>query len=468
MSVFNTEAEVDSTLNANDGLHYLDLQQLLTKQKQFHQIEKQRLSEESHTVATMTVHSVSPERTPTQHQICAGGTKPNTVVVIDKSSSLPPTLEHHLAIHLWMGWIGLYVLSATTVVVGIILLSLARLSSGFISKILVSSSEVDCRSIAATFPMRNSTRYPTYSSEGPTYGTYNIFTRTVPATAPIMSDSHISSSSLIILAMYIVELSTVIWCLLVFFAVLISAVAPLNKHGSPNPKWCLSIGNWIMRMGSEYFKLKVVLEDYDAMRLSAETGKPAIFVLEPHDVLPVSIFSLCDFLGALPGKRRLIGCISSACFKVPLMRHVWSWVCAESIDRKNVVRLLKEGVSVCLCPGGVREVIEMSIQQEQRSKRLHNSKGLKRSTTNSKTAIIPLEGEEVLGNGCINDMKKSLSTLKDGEAEVEEEVLEEECVLYLRARKGFVRLALQHGCPLVPMFTFGQRAVLEPWFCTNR
>ena len=131
------------------------------------------------------------------------------------------------------------------------------------------------------------------------------------------------------------------------------------------------------------------------MRLSAETGKPAIFVLEPHDVLPVSIFSLCDFLGALPGKRRLIGCISSACFKVPLMRHVWSWVCAESIDRKNVVRLLKEGVSVCLCPGGVREVIEMSIQQEQRSKRLHNSKGLKRSNTHSKTAIIPLEGEEV-------------------------------------------------------------------------
>ena len=424
----------------------------------------------------MTVHSVSPERTPIQHHICAGGTKPNTVVVIDKSSSLPPTLEHHLAIHLWMGWIGLYVLSATTVVVRIILLSLFRLSGGFISQILVSSSEVDCRSIAATFPIRNSTRYPTYSSEGPTYGTYNIFTRTVPATAPIMSDSHISSSSLIILAMYIVELSTAIWCLLAFFAVLISAVAPLNKHGSPNPKWCLSIGNWIMRMGSEYFKLKVVLEDYDAMRLSAETGKPAIFVLEPHDVLPVSIFSLCDFLGALPGKRRLIGCISSACFKVPLMRHVWSWVCAESIDRKNVVRLLKEGVSVCLCPGGVREVIEMSIQQEQRSKRqrLHNSKGLKRNNTHTKAAIIPLESEseEVLskGKGCINDIKKSSITLEDPEAEVEvgEEVLEDDCVLYLRARKGFVRLALQHGCPLVPMFTFGQRAVLEPWFCTNR
>ena len=32
----------------------------------------------------------------------------------------------------------------------------------------------------------------------------------------------------------------------------------------------------------------------------------------------------------------------------------------------------------------------------------------------------------------------------------------------------FVRLALQHGCPLVPMFTFGQRAVLVPWFCSNR
>jgi Diacylglycerol acyltransferase len=419
----------------------------------------------------MTVHCVSPERTPTEHHVCDEGSKPKAVVVIDKSGSLPPTLEHHLAIHLWMGWIGLYVLLATSVVVGTISLSLFRLSSGSIPHTLLSTSGGDCQSKSAMVSIHNNTHYPSYTSSCCRHASSG----TVPATAHIMSNSHMSSSSLMFLAIYYLELSTAICCLLSLLAVLISALAPLNKHGSPNPKWCLSIGNWIMTMGAEYFKLKVVLEDYDAMRLSAETGKPAIFVLEPHDVLPVSIFSLCDFLGALPGKRRLIGCISSACFKVPLMRHVWSWVCAESIDRKNVVRLLKGGVSVCLCPGGVREVIEMSRQQQKKSNRL-NSKASKKSgysiastadnssSSSSKTTLIPSVSDGDLQTELIADTTKSSINTVDTETEV----FEEECVLYLRERKGFVRLALQHGCPLVPMFTFGQREVLEPWFCTNR
>jgi hypothetical protein len=116
------------------------------------------------------------------------------------------------------------------------------------------------------------------------------------------------------------------------------------------------------------------------------------------------------------------------------MRHIWSWVCAESVDRHNVTDLLKSGVSVCLCPGGVREVIFMAQQQQKKYK-----KGL---------------GVTVKGIG------KAVSLI------IEEEE-EEECVLFLRSRKGFVRLALQYGCPLVPMFTFGQREVLVPWFCNN-
>jgi Diacylglycerol acyltransferase len=389
-----------------------------------------------------------------------GELKSKQVVVIDKSASSPPTLEHHLAMHLWMGWIGLYVIVFLAAAVAGFTYSAGHFFGRLPDNIIVSVLPNKFDAIDAKYSAGNGSCHFPYNTSCYNYG---IAENKVISNAESIDISTISKPFVTLIIDISVRLSQ--WAIAIcgslsLLTIIISAIAPLNKHGSPNPKWCLSIGNWIMNRGAEYFKLKVVLEDYEAMRISGETGQPAIFVLEPHDVLPVSIFSLCDFLGALPGKRRLIGCISSACFRVPLMRHVWSWVCAESVDRGNVVRLLKEGVSVCLCPGGVREVIHMGEQQVKRSKTISN-----KSYKNQK-AIECVDGV------CTVPKSKSQSapikTAGEKEDKDEEEDEDEQCVLYLRSRKGFVRLALQHGCPLVPMFTFGQREVLVPWFCTNR
>ena len=382
---------------------------------------------------------------------CSGRQKSKEVVVIDKSASSPPTLEHHLAMHLWMGWIGFYAIFLLAAAVAGLIFSACHFFGQCLDNVPISASLNKVHAIDTAYSAGNgSCRYP-YNVTSYNYG---ISDTVIPGadSLDISTYSQSNVSSIIDILVRLAQWAIAISGILSALTIIISAVAPLNKHGSPNPKWCLSIGHWIMKRGSEYFKLKVVLEDYEAMRISGESGQPAIFVLEPHDVLPVSIFSLCDFLGALPGKRRLIGCISSACFRVPLMRHVWSWVCAESVDRGNVVRLLKEGVSVCLCPGGVREVIYMGEQQVKRSKNILNksSKSQKVQCTDGVCAL-----------------PQPASTTSDS-VKAAEERDDEECVLYLRSRKGFVRLALQHGCPLVPMFTFGQREVLVPWFCTNR
>ena len=35
--------------------------------------------------------------------------------------------------------------------------------------------------------------------------------------------------------------------------------------------------------------------------------------------------------------------------------------------------------------------------------------------------------------------------------------------IYLKSRKGFVKLALQHGCSLVPIYVFGETDLYDHW-----
>ncbi len=65
----------------------------------------------------------------------------------------------------------------------------------------------------------------------------------------------------------------------------------------------------------DYFKTQMIVEDEEALAAHS----PVIFGLEPHDVLPLSIFSFNNCMKGLKGQNTL-GCVTSACFKVPLMR----------------------------------------------------------------------------------------------------------------------------------------------------
>ena len=176
--------------------------------------------------------------------------------------------------------------------------------------------------------------------------------------------------------------------------IFLSAILPIDRK--KQPKWAYAIGTWCMKKASEYFKMKVIVEDVEKIK----TMGPAVFALEPHDVLPLSIFAFNDCLEGLPGQKCL-GCVTSACFSVPIMRHIYTWVNAYSVDKKSLIKMLSTGISPVLCPGGVQEVTLMENEKE--------------------------------------------------------------CVLYLNKRLGFVKLALQFGVPLVPCFSFGLRDSFSYW-----
>ena len=64
-----------------------------------------------------------------------------------------------------------------------------------------------------------------------------------------------------------------------------SLVYPVTR--GIQPLWGYALGEWIMKRAAEYFYIQVYFED----RASVDSKPAHIFVLEPHDVLPVSIFA---------------------------------------------------------------------------------------------------------------------------------------------------------------------------------
>jgi len=180
----------------------------------------------------------------------------------------------------------------------------------------------------------------------------------------------------------------------IFSFMIISAIFPINRK--LQPKLAFKLGEWIMNNAADYFKMRVIHENLNEIN----KHKQVVYALEPHDVLPLSIFVFNDCLNTFPGQKCL-GCVTGACFNVPLMRHMYTWVNATDVGKKNLLKLISNGISPVICPGGVQEVTLMSSKDE--------------------------------------------------------------CVLYLKERKGFVKLAIQHGLPLVPAFTFGLKDSFDYW-----
>ena len=176
---------------------------------------------------------------------------------------------------------------------------------------------------------------------------------------------------------------------------LIATLYPVKRH--LQPQWGWKLGKFSCISAIEYFGCRLYYTDRKAV---ANSG-PAMFVLEPHGVMPLGIMALTDYVGANKGHKN-VGCVTGAAFYAPILKQMFTWNGAESCDRDNVLRLMKEGWSPTICPGGVAEVGEM-----------HNA--------------------------------------------------DKECVLFLKKRKGTVKLALQFGRPIVPIFNFGIHKSYRCW-----
>jgi len=95
--------------------------------------------------------------------------------------------------------------------------------------------------------------------------------------------------------------------------------------------------------------------------------------------------------------RSTLSCLQAHCspqdwmlqlFFVPVLRHFWHWLGVRPAHRKVMEKILSSGTSVVLCPGGVQECLVM--EQNAEVVYLKNRRGFVRMAIQQGAGAQPL------------------------------------------------------------------------------
>lgn len=126
--------------------------------------------------------------------------------------------------------------------------------------------------------------------------------------------------------------------------------------------------------------------------------------------------------------------MSSSSFIAPIFRQFCMWIGGIPVTKEAAREATRAGSSLSLVPGGLAEM----LLADPRPRKLEEAE--------LKHAIICGE----------TPLKLSASASDDTQREVDNSRERKTVVLYMQRRKGFIKLAIQLGLDLVPVFTFGE------------
>eukprot|EP00551_Chaetoceros_affinis_P004369 CAMPEP_0203671074 /NCGR_PEP_ID=MMETSP0090-20130426/6979_1 /ASSEMBLY_ACC=CAM_ASM_001088 /TAXON_ID=426623 /ORGANISM="Chaetoceros affinis, Strain CCMP159" /LENGTH=427 /DNA_ID=CAMNT_0050536083 /DNA_START=47 /DNA_END=1330 /DNA_ORIENTATION=- len=150
----------------------------------------------------------------------------------------------------------------------------------------------------------------------------------------------------------------------------------------------------------DYFGYEEILEISNEETLKrVNSGQNYILAMQPHGV--VSFCSLCSWVNTEPEFRRIKTGVASVLLKFPILKHVMGIYGLTPASGSNVKKILnrKDGIdgSIVLYIGGIAELFKSSRKEER---------------------------------------------------------------LYLKKRKGFIKIALREGSDVIPVYLFGNTSVL--------
>lgn len=112
-----------------------------------------------------------------------------------------------------------------------------------------------------------------------------------------------------------------------------------------------------------------------------------IFAGFPHGVFPVSELLCISLMLRIWPKLRVYSICASSVFKVPVWRHILCWTGARPATAQDFRALLQRG-SVSLVPGGIAEMFLW--EQDREAIKIMDRKGFVRIAVESGTPIVPV------------------------------------------------------------------------------
>ncbi len=186
----------------------------------------------------------------------------------------------------------------------------------------------------------------------------------------------------------------------------------------------------------------------------------------PHGtVIFQRTFWRCEILNQIFTKPwRMIA--ASALFWIPIVREMTLWFGAVDASKKTCEKILSEGASLVLYPGGLDEANIPTSTSDSDSDNVSNSNSNSNGDSNSSILEelandgLTIDDDGIIrdDNGCrYIDKERELFLAPNGKPY---DIIHNNSVpgpdVVIRTRTGFIRLAIKYNTPIVPIFTFGE------------
>eukprot|EP01127_Copromyxa_protea_P009427 TRINITY_DN2227_c0_g1_i2.p1 TRINITY_DN2227_c0_g1~~TRINITY_DN2227_c0_g1_i2.p1 ORF type:complete len:254 (-),score=50.40 TRINITY_DN2227_c0_g1_i2:450-1211(-) len=146
---------------------------------------------------------------------------------------------------------------------------------------------------------------------------------------------------------------------------------------APVRYWKAGVDSWVNFLMMRYFSFKGIFEE----ALKPESNA-YILVAPPHGVFPFGNILTLLFFHTYTGFH-FRGAGASVLYRIPIMRHVMTWMGCIDAGWSTMQRTLNNGHSVGLSTGGIAELFESSTDSETII--IKNRKGSKRGKEERRT-----------------------------------------------------------------------------------